>query len=91
MQTSKIGIIGCGPVGATLAIMLAQQGYIVDVYEKRPDPTVGPVEAGRSVNLALARRAIRAFEMIGATERVLKNTIKMFGRTSHVNDQMFYT
>ena len=36
MQT--IGIIGGGPVGCCLAILLAKRGYKVEILEKRPDP-----------------------------------------------------
>ena len=55
----------------------------MEVYEKRPDPTVASGPAGRSVNLALTKRAIRTFEAIGAKERILEHAIAMFGRTSH--------
>ena len=35
-----ICIVGAGPVGCYLAIVLAKKGYKVDVYEKREDPNV---------------------------------------------------
>ena len=41
------------------------------------------MSVGRSVNLALTRRAIKAFEMIGAKDTILPNAIPMYGRTSH--------
>lgn len=70
--------------------MLAHEGYQVEIFEKRADPTLGNTPAGRSVNLALTRRAIRAFEMIGAKDRVLSHAIAMFGRTSHNKDGNYY-
>ncbi len=30
-------VVGAGPAGATMALMLARKGFAVDVYEKRPD------------------------------------------------------
>jgi 2-polyprenyl-6-methoxyphenol hydroxylase-like FAD-dependent oxidoreductase len=34
---SKIGIIGAGSSGLYLGILLTQQGYQVDIFEKSPD------------------------------------------------------
>jgi hypothetical protein len=34
----EIAIIGGGPAGACMALILASKGFIVDVYEKRLDP-----------------------------------------------------
>jgi hypothetical protein len=48
------------------------------------------MEQGRSVNLSLAKRAIKAFEIIGAKDRILEKTIKMYGRTSHVDGETHY-
>lgn len=70
--------------------MLAREGYEVDVFEKREDPTLGNAPAGRSVNLALTRRAIRSFEMIGAKERILNHAIPMYGRSSHNQDGVHF-
>jgi len=35
---ATIAIIGGGPSGACMALILAQRGHSVDVYEKREDP-----------------------------------------------------
>ncbi|MEG5034398.1 NAD(P)-binding protein [Microcoleus sp. AT3-D2] len=35
---SRIGIIGAGTSGAYLAILLIQQGFQVDLFEKAPYP-----------------------------------------------------
>ena len=35
-----MAIIGAGPVGYTLAMLLAKKGYKIDLYEKRGDPTI---------------------------------------------------
>jgi len=34
---NKVCIVGAGLVGSMLSIYLAQRGYSVDLYEKRPD------------------------------------------------------
>ena len=38
-STTKITIVGAGLAGALLARLLAEDGYEVAVYERRPDPT----------------------------------------------------
>jgi kynurenine 3-monooxygenase len=35
----NVAIIGGGPVGSSLALMLAKKGYNVDLFEKKTDPT----------------------------------------------------
>jgi kynurenine 3-monooxygenase len=60
MEDNKhVAIVGSGPTGSTLAIILAQKGYKVDIFEKRDDPTDGRFkEAGRSFNLSVSKRAL---------------------------------
>ena len=35
---ADVAIVGCGPVGATLAILLAQHGHQIVVLERWPEP-----------------------------------------------------
>lgn len=75
--------------------MLAQRGHRVDVYEKRPDPTlteVDPAES-RSINLTISLRSIRAFENISKgpynaelCETLLAHGSKYYGRYVHSRD-----
>lgn len=82
----KIIIVGAGLCGCLLAIRLAQRGYQIKLYEKRPDMRVGSGDAGRSINLALSDRGLRALDMAGLKEKVLENTIPMRGRMIHPSD-----
>lgn len=34
-RNHKVAIIGAGPVGIGLALMLLKEGFIIDIYEKR--------------------------------------------------------
>jgi kynurenine 3-monooxygenase len=81
MQT--ITLIGAGLSGSLLAIYLAKRGFQVEVYEKRSDMRKMPVEAGRSINLALSSRGIRALRAIGIADEVLRYAIPMYGRMLH--------
>jgi kynurenine 3-monooxygenase len=82
----KITIVGAGLTGALLAVLLGRRGYEVEILERRPDPRLGSVDAGRSINLALSSRGIQAFEMAGLMDQVRSLLIPMRGRMLHLED-----
>lgn len=79
-------ISGAGLCGTLLAIRLAQKGCNVTLAEKRPDMRKTSVAAGRSINLSLSDRGLRALELVGVKEDVLKTCIPMNGRMIHAGD-----
>ena len=79
----NVAIIGAGLVGSLLGIYLAKKGYQVSVYERRGDMRNEEVEAGRSINLALSDRGIKALREVGIAEEVLDIAIPMHGRQIH--------
>ena len=83
MSRESVTIVGAGPAGALLAILLARNGIHVTVYERRCDPRLGHVAAGRSINLALAERGLNALRRAGLAERVQPLLIPMRGRIIH--------
>ncbi|HKT31146.1 MAG TPA: NAD(P)/FAD-dependent oxidoreductase [Gammaproteobacteria bacterium] len=84
MPTHKsITLIGAGLAGSLLAIFLARRGLQVTVYERNPDMRRHETPAGRSINLALAHRGIRALHAVGLDEQVGKLLIPMRGRMLH--------
>lgn len=78
-----IGIIGGGLVGSLMSLYLAKRGYQVSVYERRQDPRTHRIDGGRSINLALSRRGIRALEEVGLGHVLQKTAIPMRGRMMH--------
>jgi kynurenine 3-monooxygenase len=85
--TNKTIIItGAGLVGSLLAIYLRRRGYAVTVFERRGDMRLQAVEAGRSINLALSDRGIKALREVGIAEEVLQIAIPMHGRHIHQPD-----
>jgi len=76
-------IIGAGLVGSLLSIYLAKRGYKVAIYERRGDMRREEVEAGRSINLALSDRGIKALKEVGIADDVLQIAIPMHGRYIH--------
>ena len=79
-------IIGAGLVGSLLSIYLAKKGYSVMLYERRGDMRREAVVAGRSINLALSDRGIKALKEVGVAEDVLSIAIPMHGRYIHNRD-----
>ena len=82
-MNNSITIIGSGLSGPLLAILLAQQGYAVDLYEKRLDPRKESLSAGRSINLALSHRGIKALKSAGVFDLIEPQLIPMKGRMIH--------
>ena len=66
MKTKKenILIIGAGLCGSLLALRLGQRGYNVTLVEKRPDLRTVDQDAGRSINLSLSDRGVKAMKMV---------------------------
>ena len=76
-------IIGAGPVGTLMAVMLSRRGQSVRLLERRPDPRAAPPERGRSINLALAARGIVALEQAELMSLIAPQMIAMRGRMLH--------
>lgn len=82
-KNQHIAIAGAGLVGSLLSIYLAKHGFKVSVFERRPDMRKNLVDRGRSINLALSNRGIRALQEVGLAEELKKVAIPMHGRTMH--------
>lgn len=83
---SAISIIGAGLSGTLLAILLAKRGVEVDLYERRPDMRKVKMSAGRSINLALSQRGIKALKRVGMNDYILSEAVPMKGRFIHKHD-----
>jgi len=79
---SRIAIVGGGPAGSLLAILLARRGLNAVVIERSP-PFKPDAQGGRSINLALAARGIAALRRAGIDADVAKLMIPMRGRMVH--------
>ena len=80
---TSVVVIGAGPVGCVLSILLARRGFEVATYEKRPDMRRVDIDAGRSINLVLTRRGLRALDLLGLRESILQLTVPVLGRMMH--------
>lgn len=79
-------IIGAGPVGALLALVLARRGFTVEVWERRPDLRLTGAAGGRSINLAVSTRGLHALQAVGLEDEVLTEAVPMRGRMMHAVD-----
>ncbi|MBS1949545.1 MAG: Kynurenine 3-monooxygenase [Cytophagales bacterium] len=82
-KNQHIAIAGAGLVGSLMSIYLAKHGYKVSVFERRPDMRTNLLDRGRSINLALSNRGIRALAEVGLADKLKKVAIPMHGRTMH--------
>ena len=81
-----VDIVGAGPTGALLAILLQRRGFDVTIYESRSDPRGSPGQSGRSINLALADRGISALKLAGVHDDIAGTLVPMRGRLIHQTD-----
>jgi kynurenine 3-monooxygenase len=80
--STRIAIVGGGPAGSLLAILLARRGFEPVVLE-RSAPFTADQGGGRSINLALAARGIDALRRAGLERDVRALMIPMRGRMIH--------
>ena len=82
-KKEKTLIVGAGLCGSLLALRMAQRGYQVEVYESRPDLRKSVISAGRSINLSLSDRGLKALRMVGLEKKARVLCIPMKGRLMH--------
>ena len=98
-EGKRVCVVGAGLSGSLVAILLAQLGLEVTIFEKRPDPratedlSVVSSEFGlstnaakRSINLALSTRGMVALKEVGILDAVMENAIPMPCRFIHSVD-----
>lgn len=81
--SEDIFISGAGLVGSLLALTLIKRGLPVVVYEKRPDMREESLGGGRSINLIISAKGLKALENVGIKDEVLKLTVPVTGRMMH--------
>lgn len=85
-KKNPVTIVGAGLCGSLLAIVLARRGLEVSVYERGVDPLRTKAGGGRSINLALSARGIRALQHAGIFADVEPLLMPMRGRMIHRDD-----
>ena len=80
---SKVVVVGGGPVGALIGLLLKARGDDVAVYERRGDPRARGYIGGRSINLALSDRGMLGLQKAGVVDDIEKVAVAMPGRCMH--------
>ena len=82
-----IVVIGAGLVGSLLAYILQKKGFTVTVFERYGDIRQIP-SLGRSINLVITNRGLRACDAIGGglREELLTLAVPVTGRVIHQLD-----
>lgn len=86
MQTpKKIAIVGSGLVGTLLGIYLKRRGHTVHIYDRSPD--IRTINfSGRSINLVLSDRGLKALKDVGLDDEVLGIGIPVAKRAIHTQN-----
>mmetsp|Transcript_16532 Transcript_16532/g.27326 ORF Transcript_16532/g.27326 Transcript_16532/m.27326 type:complete len:496 (-) Transcript_16532:20-1507(-) len=72
IEGKRIVVIGAGPCGSLMALLLAKRGAHVNVFERRANPKLSLEEMGRSIPIGLGKdRSLKALSLVGLEERVL--------------------
>ncbi|XP_028559510.2 kynurenine 3-monooxygenase isoform X1 [Podarcis muralis] len=82
-QREKVAIIGGGLVGSLNACFFARRGFLVEMYETRPDIRGSDAARGRSINLALSHRGRQALKAVGLENQIVSKGIPMRARRIH--------
>ncbi|MFQ5889606.1 MAG: FAD-dependent oxidoreductase [Gemmatimonadota bacterium] len=83
IQHPRICIVGAGLGGSLMACYLGRAGHTAEIFEARPDPRPRGFTGGRSINLALSTRGVRALREVGLAKRILADSVPMRGRMIH--------
>lgn len=76
--------------GCFMAICLAKRNYDVIVYESRPDVRLENYDSGRSFNLTLYYRGIKAMKELGVWGEAKKVAVIAQGNVAHYENRKVY-
>ena len=78
----RIAVVGAGPAGAYVAGALAARGFEVLLIDRAENPAEDGRE-GRTIQLSLSPRGLRALDAIGLREATIMRSIELVGRAFH--------
>ncbi len=79
-------IVGAGLVGSLWGLLLQKKGYKVSIYEKRSDPRLQKMGAGRSINLVVTSRGLKGLHEAGLGARIHELAVPVYGRMIHAKN-----
>lgn len=88
--SSTLVITGGGLVGMAAALMFHDRFDSVRVCEKRSNPLTDDNYSNRSLQLVISARGWRTLDLLGLTNKVKAQTLKLKGRYKHEKDGSVY-
>lgn len=82
-KEEEVVVIGAGLVGALLSVLLSDAGKKVRIIEKRGDLRKTVAGEGKSINLALSHRGLKALKKANLDKKVIDRAVPMYGRMIH--------
>lgn len=86
----RVIIVGAGTAGLASAILLAKQGYSIDLFEYRKDPRKSVPEKGNSINFTLSNRGAAVLKSVGVLDEVIRTSAPLQGRVIHLRSGQSY-
>jgi len=90
MGKKEVIIVGAGPVGCLHSCYLAKNGFQVNLYDARDDIRKLTGAWGRSINLAVSKRALASADHIGLKEKIEAVGVPLHSRMIHLRDGTCY-
>ena len=84
MTKQKITIIGSGLAGSFLAVLLAQRGYKVEIYERLSKEEIYDIASKRSYNLVLFGYGINLLKEAGLWDILEPHMLPLKGTVTHI-------
>jgi kynurenine 3-monooxygenase len=80
-----ISIIGAGLTGCFLALLLAQRGYTIHIYERMAKEEIADTSSKRSFNLTFYHYGMLALKEIGLWEKIVPHLIRLKGSVTQIS------
>ncbi len=83
VRKEKITIVGAGPVGCFMAILLAKRGFQVTVYERKAKEEFQNPSSHLSYHITFYSRGVNALKKAGVWDELKKNAVPLDGTVVH--------
>lgn len=84
-EVKDVVVVGAGPAGSAAAMLLSKEGYNVQVFERRGDPTVESASQARGFGIAVNPRGQHALKQLGISLPSDDCGVKFEGSLRHTN------
>ena len=83
IKKDKITIVGAGPTGLYLAILLAQRGFQIEIFDRLSPTEIAHHSSSRSFSISFFKRGLDALEKVGVLPEITKQAVFLKGTVVH--------